>query len=298
MTVNRWHKIRLYSRVLLLVFCVFAVQSCRHQQLAYISDAEYDSAYTMLNNYGSIILPGDRLYIHVSSQPPQAAIPFNQESHGYVMELSHATNIDTSQHGVIRQDQQGTNAQKRYVSTEVTGYEVRDDGTITFPYLGVIPVVGISQDSLQRYIVGRLVNEGYVSDPVVTTSLMNFRVTVVGEVRSPRQVYVQGTRLTILEAIAMCGDLTDMGRRDNVVVMRMNGNTREITELDLTKTAFLDSPYYYLQQNDIVYVEPIDLKRRRADRNDNIPRYVSIAVSVASIIRTNQMTAYRLLRQR
>ena len=169
-----------------------------------------------------------------------------------------------------------------------------EKGTIYFPILGQLSVVGITQDSLKHYLEQRLKEDGYVIDPVVTTKLMNFRVTVVGEVRAPQQIHVPGTRLTILEALAICGDITDYGQRENVVIMRDENGQKTLGEVDLTKKEMLDSPYYYLHNNDVVYIEPNDRQKRMSDRNDDIPRYISIAVSVGNIIVTNLNIARRL----
>ena len=122
---------------------------------------------------------------------------------------------------------------------------------------------------------------------------MNFRVTVVGEVRKPQQIHVQGTRLTILEALAICGDLTDYGLRDKLLVMRFDNGKQEFGLIDLTKKEMLDSPYYYLHNNDIIYLETSDILKRRADRDANVPYYISSGVSLLSTVRTVWRTIQR-----
>ena len=279
------HRLPILAAVLLL----FA--SCRTTQVAYISDATRDSAQTILDTYTATILPGDQLYIYVESQTPESVIPFNQETHKAQIELSRAINLDTSQRGLIQQQNTVMQNQTQYITTEVTGYTVNEQGQISFPILGQISAAGLTLDSLTSHIAQRLKNEGLVNDPTVTAKIMNFRVTVVGEVRSPQQIHVQGTRLTILEAIAICGDLTDNAIRDKLVVIRSDGGNRQIGEINLTTKELLDSPYYYLHNNDIVYVEPTERRKRISDRDPDTPKYISIAVSVASLIRTNLQTA-------
>lgn len=264
-------------RLLLLVLPLLFV-SCHTKEIAYISDAQRDSAQDILAVYTATILPGDQLYIYVESKTPESVIPFNQETHRVAIANS----------GIIEENQQ--------LVAEVEGYFVSEKGTINFPILGQLSVVGITQDSLKHYLEQRLKEDGYVIDPVVTTKLMNFRVTVVGEVRAPQQIHVPGTRLTILEALAICGDITDYGQRENVVIMRDENGQKTLGEVDLTKKEMLDSPYYYLHNNDVVYIEPNDRQKRMSDRNDDIPRYISIGVSVWSIITSNINTA-RTLRQ-
>ncbi len=266
---------------------LLALTSCRHREVAYISDAQRDSATAIMEVYTATILPGDQLYIHVASMTPESVIPFNQETHHLLLENNQVINLDTNQRGVISQQQSNLQQATKYISTNVSGYTVTEKGTINFPILGQITVVGLTQDSLCHYLEKRLKDEGYVNDPQVTMDLMNFRVTVVGEVRNPQQIHVQGTRLTILEALAICGDITEYGQRENLVIVRDNNGQKEIAELDLTKKEMLESPYYYLHNNDIVYVEPNDVKKRDSDRNPDIPRYITIGISIWSLIRTS-----------
>ena len=164
----------------------------------------------------------------------------------------------------------------------VTGYTVNEGGMITFPILGEISVVGITHDSLCHYLESRLKTEGYVIDPQVTSKLMNFRVTVVGEVARPQQIHVDGTRLTILEALAICGDLTIYGLRDNITIMRVENGTKEIGELNLTSKEMFDSPYYYLKQNDVVYVKPKGISLSASGQTTMT--FVTASLSVISII--------------
>lgn len=282
-------------RLLLLVLPLLFV-SCHTKEIAYISDAQRDSAQDILAVYTATILPGDQLYIYVESKTPESVIPFNQETHKVTLTGSSLEYLDTLRRGVIDQSKSNISSESQQFVAEVEGYFVSEKGTINFPILGQLSVVGITQDSLKHYLEQRLKEDGYVIDPVVTTKLMNFRVTVVGEVRTPQQIHVPGTRLTILEALAICGDITDYGQRENVVIMRDENGQKTLGEVDLTKKEMLDSPYYYLHNNDVVYIEPNDRQKRMSDRNDDIPRYISIGVSMWSIIRTNISNA-RTLRQ-
>ena len=280
-------------RLLILTLLLFVV-SCHTKEMAYISDAQRDSAQEILSVYSATILPGDVLYIYVESKTPESVILFNQETHNLQLEGNSLEYLDTTHRAITDQAKSNISQEMQNLVTEVSGYLVSDKGTINFPILGNISVAGITLDSLQHYLEKRLVDDGYVLDPTVITKLMNFRVTVVGEVRNPKQIHIDGTRLTLLEAIAICGDLTDYGQRDNIAIMRYENGQRVLGEVDLTKKEMLDSPYYYLHNNDIVYVEPNKKKKRMSDRNDEIPRYIAIGVSVASIIRTSLNTARTL----
>lgn len=274
-------------KLLIAISIVSLFAACHNREIAYLSDAERDAAKEILDVYNATIMPGDQLYIYVESKTPESVIPFNQETHKFQIEIDRQEVLDTTHRAVVEQKNMGNKQDPQYITTEVAGYFVSEKGTIIFPILGELLVVGITQDSLCRLVEQRLINDGLVRDPRVTSRLMNFRVTVVGEVRSPQQIHVEGTRLTILEALAICGDLTEYGRRDNLTIIRSDNKKQEIAELDLTKKEMLDSPFYYLHNNDIVYVEPVPSRKRIADRNEDIPKYISIGVSVGSIITTN-----------
>jgi polysaccharide export outer membrane protein len=248
--------------------------------MGYISDAERDSAQRILTTYSNTIHPGDQLYIYVNSEMIESVIPFNQETHKEAVEKSRLNTIKESQASGTMWDTYRTGRVR-----QVSGYLVDDNGYITFPIIGKVYTAGIAYDSLQNLLQQKLIAGGYVNDPVVTVSPMNFRVSVVGEVRRPRELHVVGERLTIFEALAMCGDITDSGMRSNVVVMREKNGVVTPIEIDLTKKTIFESEVYYLQQNDIVYVEPNLAKKRRAELNQDWPKYVSSGVSVMTLLR-------------
>lgn len=263
-------------RIIFLIPIIVFFASCHTREVAYISDAERNNAETIIAMLPSTIMPGDQIYIHVASQTTESVIPFNQE-----------TNTLLQQNKTQSVEQMTGNN----TVGNVPGYIVGRDGTIQFPLIGKISVVGITHDSLRTMIEQQLRDLNYVSDPQVTTRLMNFRVTVVGEVRNPKQIHFDGTRLTIFEALALCGDITPYGRRDNILVMRTANGSQEIGEINVTKKEMFDSPYYYLRSNDIVYIEPSKKRKRIATRNSNIPSYISLSVSVMSIIHQSINTA-------
>ena len=275
---------------LLLVVLMFA--SCRSgQNITYIIDAQRDSAQAIIQSYTSSIMPGDRLYIYVEGINPQSVVPFNQETHRISVAANRVMNV-SNEDGVVSEFGEDA-ARVQYLQSDISGYLVNEEGCIYFPVLGKMDVEGMTMDSLGSYLEYRLENEGYVKSPNVTVNLMNFRVTVIGEVRNPRQVHVDGTRLTILEALAISGDITDYGMRNNVIVMRTNNGREEIGEIDLTSASMLESPYYYLHQNDIVYVEPNYKKKRHADEDPNVMSYISMGVSISRLILINN---YRIRR--
>lgn len=263
-------------------FIMFVSSCSSHKELAYISDAERDSAQQILTTYAHTIHPGDLLYIYVNSEVMESVVPFNQETQVDALEMSRLYMA-----GGSNGEQQISETHKNRAQRQVTGYLVDEQGFITFPVLGKINVAGLQHDSVESIVQKRLISGEYVIDPVVTVSPMNFRVSVVGEVRRPKELHITGERLTIFEALAMCGDITDSGRRDNVVVMReINGSVIPI-EINLTQKSLFSSEAYYLQQNDIVYVEPNDYKKRKSNYNYNIQNevisYVRLSTSIARL---------------
>ena len=270
------------NKIIYLVFsivCLVAVSGSAPKELGYYSDAERDSAQRILTTYTNTIHPGDQLYIYVNSETIESVIPFNQETHTEPVEMSRVNSAGGSNTVKPMMD-----SYYQSKTNQVAGYLVDEKGFVQFPILGKIQAAGIPYDSLQNVIQHRLKAEDYVKDPVVTVSPMNFRVSVVGEVRVPQEIHVTGERLTIFEALAMCGDITDSGMRSNVIVIREKNGLVTPIEIDLTKKSIFDSEVYYLQQNDIVYVEPNLAKKRMADLNQDWPKYVSLGGSVAGLI--------------
>jgi polysaccharide export outer membrane protein len=169
-------------------------------------------------------------------------------------------------------------------ASAVTGYLVDAEGDIIFPVLGKMHVLGKTHSELAAEIERRLVSEGHIMDAVVTVKLMNFTVSVLGDVARPGQIVASGERMTIFEALSMVGDLTIYGQRHNVTVVREENGQRIIGEIDLTSKDVFKSPYYYLHQNDVVYVEPNMKRKKQAQRDPMTVTYISSAVSIISVL--------------
>ena len=255
---------RPFCHLLLLLATVATLASCKSEhRYLYVEDAPHDEPMDIENNYGATIYPGDQLYIYVYSQFSESVKSFNEETN------------------------------KGNVKAGIKGYQVSQSGNIIFPILGRIHVAGKTHDALGREIEARLIEGGYVTDPVVTVSIMNFHVTVIGEVKNPSTIPAIGGRLTIFEALAQCGDVTIDGLRTNVVVVRTNNGTQVVDTIDLTRKEVLNSPYYYLQQNDIVYVEPTPKKKKTAWRDEDWPQYINIGVQSLRVAYTTIYHIYQ-----
>lgn len=260
------------KNILIVAVAVLLWGCASQQKYVYLEDAPRGEEMEITNNYSTTIFPGDQLYIYTYSQSQVAVQPFNEETR-------EATITDGGQTKVTVKNK------------EMKGYIVDANGNIQFPVLGDISTKGLTLDGLAREIEARMVEGRYVKDPLVTVSLMNFRVTVVGEVTKPQLLHGSGNRMTILEAIAKCGDVTMDGIRSNVKVIRTDGITQTIDSIDLTSKTMLDSPCYYLHSGDIVYVEPTYRKKRLAWRNEDWPTYMNMG---AQAVRLAYHTVYYL----
>ena len=196
---------------------------------------------------------GDALLIQISALDEEAAIPYN------MIAVVPSTGTQLNFNPVI------------------LTYVVDEQGDIILPVLGRMHVEGMSKTELRDELTERLSKQ--IKDPLVTISLQNRKVTVMGEVHNPRQVAIPNGRLTILEALAAAGDLTPYGKRNNILVTREVNGKMEIARLDLTSSEIFTSPYYFLQQNDVIYVSPNHV---RVVNSQNVGLWLSVVSTLAS----------------
>jgi polysaccharide export outer membrane protein len=254
------------------VWCVLTLvcAGCASQkEVLYLQDVDPLKQQLIAQNYEMIIHRDDLLAIMVNSKDPDLAMPFNMPLTTYQLGTSGGS------YGVQR----------------VLGYLVDAEGNIDFPILGKIKVEGLTRLQLTNLIKNRLIKEELIKDPIVTIQFMNFKVSVIGEVARPGSFVITGDRITLLEALSMAGDLTIYGKRDRVAVIRERDGKRTTLFHDLRSADLFDSPCYYLQQNDIVYVEPNKARAGQSEINQNNSvgvwlSAVSILTSVVSLIVT------------
>ena len=209
------------------------------------------------------IRPQDELMITVTSTVPSVSAPYN-------LPLS-----NPAKQGELKMSH--TPTQQTYV--------VNKEGDINFPVLGKLHVAGLTTMQLTENLTTRIAKE--VKDPMVRVELVNFGVNVLGEVRNPGRVEVPGERFSILDALAAAGHLTEFGDRTNVLLIRENDGKAEYHYIDLTKSDVMSTPYYYLQQNDVVMVSPTPTRESnsRYDTNNSYRmQVVSTIVSATSVI--------------
>jgi polysaccharide export outer membrane protein len=168
-------------------------------------------------------------------------------------------------------------------SSTIEGYLVDKNGYVSFPFIGRIKLDELTKEEATEKVTSIL--KKYVKDPIINIRITNFKVTVIGEVNRPATLIVPGEKINILEALANAGDMTPFGKRDNVVIIRDQNNIRSTARVNLNKKSLLNSPYFYLQQNDIVYVEPNKAKGLQSSASTyNLPMWFSLASLVAFVI--------------
>ena len=167
----------------------------------------------------------------------------------------------------------------------VSGYTVDSKGNIDFPVLGEIHIAGMTREEVAAYIKKELQSHDLIKDPVVTVEYMNLSVAVMGEVNNPGRFSIDKDNLTILDALSQAGDLTIYGKREKVLVLRQEEGKQRVYGVNLCSAEHLyTSPAYYLQQNDVVYVEPNATKARQSTVNGNNVRSTSFWISLASLL--------------
>jgi polysaccharide export outer membrane protein len=204
------------------------------------------------------IKPDDLLGITVNSLNPEANVLFN----------SGAVPSEASQD----------------VSLAQQGYLVSQEGFIDFPVLGKIKLGGLTKEEARNKLVNEL--QEYLKDPIVNIRYLNYRITVIGEVNRPSSFTIPSEKINLLTAIGMAGDLTIYGKRENILLIREEAGVRTMTRVNLNSKEILDSPYFYLQQNDVVYVEPVAARAAQASLTRSNISIVLSAASVLAIILT------------
>ncbi len=253
---------------LVLLVVVLCLASCStSKKVAYFQNIQSVDFNQSKGLFDAKILPKDMLTITVNTQTPEASLPFN---------LTVSNTVNQS-------------GQLSTGSSSLQGYLVDNDGNINFPIVGKIHVQGLTKTQCQDLIAQKIAPYLSKSEkPVVTVRMSSYHVTVIGEVNSPKVVAVATEKMSIMEALAEAGDLTIYGRRDNVTLIRESGTgQKEYHILNLNDANVFNSPYYYLQQNDIVYVEPNGVKAKNSGIGSSTTlwfSFVSIVTSVASLI--------------
>lgn len=256
--------------LLIAGLCVFLLSGCSsYKNVPYLQDAEVvNNLQKELPMYDAKIMPKDLLTITVNTTIPEAAAPFN-------LTVQSAYNVAKNN---------SLNGQ-----STLQQYLVSNEGTIDFPVLGRLQVGGLTKSEAENLIREKL--GAYLKEtPIVTVRMTNYKISVLGEVAHPGMFTINNEKVNIFEALALAGDLTIWGQRDNVKLIRENAiGQREIINLNLNKADIITSPYYYLHQNDILYVTPNKTKAKSSDIGQSTSLWfsgTSIFVSLINILIT------------
>lgn len=244
-----------------LFAAVVSLASCNTQKnnLPYfedISKIEYGTLDSL--DYLPKIQPDDELSITVNSNNPKATAMYSMP---YMNPASTST--------------LSTNSTPR-----VQTYIVNSKGDIDFPIIGKIHVAGMTTEQLKEYLTKEISKDAL--DPMIDVRIINFTVSVGGEVNTPSRIPLAGQRMSVLDALAAAGDLTEYGERSNVLVIREENGKRIYAHIDLNKAETLNSPYFYLKQNDYVYVAPNSIKQANSRYNTNNSYKLSVVSTIVS----------------
>ena len=261
---------RFFRKAKLLLGVLLLLTSCTsYQKIPYLQDFETVNATEELTAmYDAHIRPKDLLTITVNTTDPEAAAPFN-------LTVQSAANSNLTQ-WVTQQ-------------AALQQYLVDNQGNIDFPVLGELHLGGLSMNEAESMIREKL--QPFLKEtPIVTVRMVNYKISVLGEVAKPGTFIINNEKVNVLEALAMAGDMTIWGLRDNVKLVREEEDgKRNIVVLDLNRADIVKSPYYHLQQNDILYVSPNKTKAKNSDTGQSTSLWVSatsILVSIASLLVT------------
>lgn len=254
-------KIRPFG-ILLLMLSIFFFSCASPEKIVYYQNIEDVIHADSATHFDTKLQTDDLLMLVVMAENAEATAPFNQPS-------------------VILQSNTELEVQQRRMNT----YLIDADGFIQFPIVGAIQLGGLSRIEAVAKMETAL--KKYIKEPKINLRILNFKVTVSGEVKQPGIRTITSERLTLIEALAMSGDLTPYGKRENIMIIREREGKKEIGRVDITQADFINSPYYYLSQNDHVYVEPNKTKVNASAVGPNtgiIISAISLLLTVVALI--------------
>lgn len=254
------HTLIYYLRNIIFAFLLFVFTSCVSTKKVLYFDNIQNSEFAEGDNE-PVIQKNDLLSISVSSLNPEATLIFNTPNQPLISSTSGA----------------GT-------SSQTTGYLVNIEGDIVFPILGNVKAAGLTRKELTDNLAGTLVYKKLLIDPIVNVRILNFKVTVLGEVARPTVVPVPNEKISMLEAIGMAGDMTLYAQRDRVLLIRVENGKKITRRIDLNSPRFITSPYYYLKTNDVVYVEPNNAKISTTSRSLQLLPIIFSGISTVALL--------------
>jgi polysaccharide export outer membrane protein len=264
-TSSMKHKSPIFIKTIFLFSFLFLLFSCgSRKDIAYYQNIDSLGAQQNANSYEVKIQPDDLLMIIVSAEDPEIAIPFNFTS------------------ALVPNPNKPDMAGGQQI---IQNYLVDRAGMIDFPVLGKLQVGGLTRSEVLKSLKEKI--GVYIKKPIINLRIMNFKISLQGEVNLPGTYPISSERVTLIEALSMARDLTIYGKRDNVLVIREINGEKSFNRVDITKSDFINSPFYYLVQNDVVYVEPNKTRVNSSAVGPNtsvIISAISILVSLSVLI--------------
>lgn len=252
-----------FHRLLILVALLLC--SCNAQRnVLYLQNIESGTESVVMANNIIKIKPLDQIKIVVNSKNPELAIPFNSSSNYNALTGSVVTNTSGSEGSI------------QVLTVDSNGY-------VTMPILGKIKCEGMTREQLAKHIETLISEGGYIQDPNVNVRFASLTLSIVGEVNKPGRYDIGKDQISIFEALALAGDMTIYGNRNDVIVVREQGGKNIITTLDLRSPDVFNSPCYYLEQNDVVIVNPNKYKAATSEINQNRSFWISLASTAISL---------------
>jgi polysaccharide export outer membrane protein len=256
--------------ILAAIAVAYMFSSCTSsKKIIYMQDAQVGVEQPITVTDHIVARPKDKLQIIVNCADPQTAAMF-------------ALAEPQKRLGADETSASSTGSGNTYTRS----YLVDEEGNVEIPVLGTMHVGGLSRQEIEDLVKNELIKKDYVKDPLVVVEFTNLSYTILGDVGSPGKYDIKNERTTILEAIAEAGDLAITGRRDNIRVIREENGQRMTYMVDLRDSKFLDSPAYMIQQNDLIYVEPNDVRTGQSAINENNWKAVSTWMSMTTFLMT------------
>lgn len=250
---------RFFLPLLFFLFGSLLLNSCNNsKKITYFNNVKDTTFYSSTSETQSPLETNDIISVAISSLNADASAPFNMQNNN----VSRSTTVTGS-------------------SNEPGGYLINSDGTIDLPILGTIKAAGYTKNQLKDNITNLILSRKLLIDPIVDIRYLNYEVTVLGEVAKPTVITVPNEKISLLKAIGLAGDLTIYGKRENVLLIREQNGNKITRHINLNSSDFFNSPYYYLEPNDVIYVEPNKQKAATANRN---PMLLPIILSFISLM--------------
>ncbi|MFN7674450.1 polysaccharide biosynthesis/export family protein [Flavobacterium sp.] len=249
-------RVSFLTKLLLLFFSIFFLSCASKKDIVYLQDVDTIKASNSLS-YEPVLKNDDLLSIIVSADDPEVTYMFN------IPQIQGNYKVDESQ-------------------SSIRTYLIDSYGQIEFPVLGKISLAGLTRSEAIKELTQKV--KPYITNPTINLRILNYKVSVLGEVIKPGSYTFSSERVTLLEALAIAGDLTIYGKRNNILIIREKNNQKTYNRVDITNSSFVNSEFYYLTQNDVIVVEPNKTRINSSSFGPNVLGIISAASIIISIL--------------